>query len=527
MIRRYLDASLIVTLAASPAWSSTATYGADGQNELPFLPKWSVPANGKVLTKPNAPAAAKQNATARATSTVSTTPPRAAAQDNQKPIRLHLTDPAAAYPDLGLGLPSINTATAAGKSPAADSRPARRAVPLAAIPFSATIPEPDAKVLLQPHSVLPLPKVFAPRATALTPPVVLALPAAPKAPGVISAQISLWDSPTVTKIVDNIVDEHFAKDPTAQKLDQQVKHYRGKVQVVMAKAKDSLNYSTDYQGMGPSKRMGQLVLCDKAKVRDATTAEYERQKYVDKIHGQVIASMMEISMGLGMPDPNRREEIISSGLHSLDVLVGEDQSKVAYSALKSWIAKHGVPESVFKIPVWDTIEREEKLNTILQSAAERDTVVADLKVHVSKYANIGKVKLTTSTMIESTLNGITMLAPGFAIPIGAGAALNAYVMSTGGSEEGKIEKELVYDKRIQSRMKVLNQEASLALDNYRFAMVTHNAPLLAFSQALVAEMSSNDVAGKIFSAPIAQDAPDAVPEMKPSKHKIDDDDDDA
>jgi hypothetical protein len=209
--------------------------------------------------------------------------------------------------------------------------------------------------------------------------------------------------------------------------------------------------------------------------------------------------------------------------------VGEKQSKVAYSALKTWVSKHSVPESVFKAPVWDSMEREKKLDTVVQSAAERDSVVADLKFHVGKYAKVGKLKQTTAKIIEPTLNGITMLAPGFAIPLGAGAALNAYVMGTGGSEQGKIEKELVYDKRIQSRLKVLNQEANLALDNYRFAVVTHNAPLLAFSQALVAEMSSPDVAGKIFAAPIAE-APNMVPGMKPSpahKNKKDDDDDDA
>jgi hypothetical protein len=173
-------------------------------------------------------------------------------------------------------------------------------------------------------------------------------------------------------------------------------------------------------------------------------------------------------MGLGIPEANRREEVVGSGLHSLDTIVGQEQSKAAYEALKSWISKHGVPEKVFKIPIWDTGEREKKLDIVLESAAQRDSVVTQLKT----------------------------------------------------KEDANVE------ERIQSRMQVLNEEAALAIDNYRFAMVTHNAPLLAFSQALVVEMSSKDVAGKVFAAPIFV-APPLVPEDKPAKHKGDDDDDDA
>jgi hypothetical protein len=519
VIRRYLDASLIIALTASPAWSANI-----GQPDVPFVPKWSVPANGKVIAKPGKPTAPQSSL-----ATVPARPP-------DRPLRLHLTDPAAAY--AAPSEPTVHESVANSK-PTIVPPPVRRITPkpapivavpatpapvapvhLAAIPAPAPITEMhEPQVLLQPHSMLFIPVRPEPMPAAVVS-TVLGTPN-----GVISAKISLWDSPTVSKIVENLVDEHFAKDPEAQRLDKQVKHYRTALQLSLTKAKDSLNYATEYQGVAPSQRMGKLVLSDKAKVRDATTAEYERQKYVDKVHAKVIASMMEIAMGLGVNDENRRDEIVASGLRTLDDMVGQEQSNMAYSALKSWVAKHDVPETVFKTPVWDTMERENKLDAVVQSAANRDPVVDDLKMHVGKYANVGKLKLTSSSVIESTLNGITMLSPGFAIPLGTAAVLNAYITGTGGSEEGKIEKELVYDKRIQSRIKVLNQEASLALDNYRFALVTHNAPLLALSQELVAEMSSKEVAGKIFSAPIATNAPDMVPEEKPAKH--DDEDDDA
>jgi len=48
---------------------------------------------------------------------------------------------------------------------------------------------------------------------------------------------------------------------------------------------------------------------------------------------------------------------------------------------------------------------------------------------------------------------------------------------------------LLLDKRIQSRLKILTQESSLALDNYRFALVTKNPPLLAFSQEVLKNLT--------------------------------------
>lgn len=334
---------------------------------------------------------------------------------------------------------------------------------------------------------------------------------------VISGQVRVWDSTNLDKIVERLVDEHIARTPEAQKLDQQVKHYRTLKMRAVAKARDSLNFSTGYQGINPSKRMGQLVLTDKAKVRDATTAEYERQRYVDKIHSQVVACMMEIAMGMGTPEKDRHDQIIYSGVTSLDKLVGEPQSRAAFMALKTWLAKKQVPESAMKAPPWTTMEREQKLQTIIYHALQKDPVVQEIKVRVGKYANVSKVKCLAMSSINSSMNSAVMMAPGFALPVAAELTLNGIVMATGGSEDAKIEKTLVYDKRIQSRLKVLNQEATLALDNYRFAMVTKNAPLLAFSQALVSEMTTDEVASSVLPCGVDKAAPKVVPDIKTSK----------
>mgnify|MGYP000246415110 FL=1 len=75
------------------------------------------------------------------------------------------------------------------------------------------------------------------------------------------------------------------------------------------------------------------------------------------------------------------------------------------------------------------------------------------------------------------------------------------------------------DKRIQSRLKVLGQEASLALDNYRYAIVTKNPPLLAFSQEVIENLTGKpDSIGLISSSSIPTQDYDStntiVPEIK-------------
>lgn len=203
-------------------------------------------------------------------------------------------------------------------------------------------------------------------------------------------------------------------------------------------------------------------------------------------------------MGLGTADQTRRNTIIESGRKSLSDLVGEDEAISAVHNLTAWLNGLKVSDSVFNQRAWDTIERDSKLESVIRAALEKDPVVAEIRHRINRYANPGKVKSATSKVVDMTLNTSAWLAPGFAIPIAAEAALDGYMMATGGTEESKIEKELVYDKRIQSRLRVLNSEASLALDNYRFAQVTHNLPLLTFSEAVITDMANESVAKKVF-----------------------------
>jgi hypothetical protein len=337
-------------------------------------------------------------------------------------------------------------------------------------------------------------------------------------PTTIKGSVATWDSRKISDIVEGLVDSHFETNKDAKKLDKDVAHFRKLTQKTAANLKDNLNYSFENQGINPSKRMGELVLTDKAKVRDATTAEYERQHYVDSIHAQVIESLLQVATGLGLPDKTEKATAVKLGVDKLASLTGTEKAQASKQALDDWLRRH--PYAALKVPKghgWGTMEQDNKVNQIVQSAFEKDSVVRELNNKVQRYAHPNKINAAMSGVVHTTLNGVSILGPGFAIPLGAAAVLNAYVLATGGSEEGKIEKILVYQKRLQSRNDLYRREANRALDDYRYAIATNNAPLYVFSQALLVELSDPDTASRVLDSPGLKEAPTVLPEIDENK----------
>jgi hypothetical protein len=341
----------------------------------------------------------------------------------------------------------------------------------------------------------------------------------PASKKIITGEVSTWQGPiNVDRIINSLVDKNFTTSSEARKLDKQLKHLSSPTQKAISVTKDSFNDALGYQGFDPSARAGKLILDDNYKVRDRAWAEYERQKYVDKIHLQVVSGMMQIAEALGMTDTARAAQVLATGQDSLDSLVGKDEAGRTVQGLKTWLNHVTPANSSFSQTPWNTIERNKKLEAVLKEALKQDPLVAEITQKVERYAHPGKLKAGSSRVVETTLNAISILGPGFAIPVGAEVLDTAFKQSTGGSEEHKLERELLLDKRIQSRLKVLSQEAALALDNYRFALVTKNPTLLVFSEEIIGNMTGRSNLPKIVSAdPSALASPQIAPEIKESQ----------
>jgi hypothetical protein len=371
--------------------------------------------------------------------------------------------------------------------------------------LSANAVEPDVLLQLHPASV-PTPKLEA--RTDFKEAQAPAIKAAPEPRKVFNIGVESWrNAESIDSIIQKLVDGKAAISPELQKLDEEITKLRTPTHKVIATTRDSLNHSFSYQGVDPSARAGKLILDEPMKKFDLPGAEYQRQKIVDKIHSEVVAALLELSLGFGLPDKATRTKTLSSGVRALTALVGEDDANAAVHALDGWLKKAASSNtsdaSAKQISILD---QEALLQAMVQEATANDVIIKQLTKRLNKYAHPGTIKSASSRVIETTLSGISVIGPGFAIPLAAAGALEVYVQATGGSEQGKLEKELAFAQRIRSRVAVLSRETAMGLENYRLAQITNNAPLQYFSQGLLCSMTSSKfVSAKLMTNEVVPD----------------------
>jgi hypothetical protein len=298
--------------------------------------------------------------------------------------------------------------------------------------------------------------------------------------------------------LDRLIDTALERDNQAKVLDQAVSHYRTKTQVVIAETKDAADYLIPYRGFGPSSEAGDIILDEKVKLKSRASAEYARQKHIDEVHLKLVSSMMQMAMGLGMADQGRGQDVAQSGFSQLKELVGEDEANKTKDLLLAQAREANIPDSVYQQAVWDVSQKQDKHKTIVETSLDEDPVVHEIKKRVHKYNQKSKFSMAASHVVQTTL-GAASLTPTFIGPA-AKLALLTYIMSTGGPEQVKLLKELYLDKRFESRCKVVNEEAHLALDNYQLAILTRNPVLLTCAQSVLGQMVPEDTVTDVLGA---------------------------
>lgn len=295
------------------------------------------------------------------------------------------------------------------------------------------------------------------------------------------------DSNVVGQRIDELLDAALDRSDRAKSLDAAVAHYRTATQKVIAETKDGLDYLVPFRGFGPSSEAGDIILDEKLKVKSRASAEYARQRHIDETHVKVVTNLMQVAMGMGMADRERGLAISGKGMESLRALVGEEEALRTYRMLETWSSELRLPDSVYQRPVWDVADRQNKLKYVMETSLENDQVVHEIKKRLHKYNQRSKFMMVSSHVVQTTL-GVASLTPSFVGPA-AKLALLTWVMATGGPESCKLLKELYLDKRFESRWKVINEEAHMALENYQLAILTRNPVLLACSESLIGQIS--------------------------------------
>ncbi|HEY9868156.1 MAG TPA: hypothetical protein V6D08_03030 [Candidatus Obscuribacterales bacterium] len=328
-------------------------------------------------------------------------------------------------------------------------------------------------------------------------------------PEKLTGGISLSDEDKFSQRLDQLLDAALDRNEQSKVLDKAVAHYRTTTQKVIAETKDAADYLVPYRGFGPSSEAGDIILGEKLKIKSRASAEYARQKLIDETHLKVVTNMMQLAMGMGMSDRTRGDGIVVSALGALKELAGEEEAQKTFQMLSSWSKDLSVPESVYKQDVWDVHQKQDKLKYVMETSLDNDPVIHEITKRIHKYNHRSKFARVSAHVVQTTL-GVASLTPSFIGPA-AKLALLSFVMATGGPESCKLLKELYLDKRFESRWKVINEEAHMALENYQIALLTRNPVLLACTESLVGQMTGPEHIHPVFGTRLLTYEPECSP----------------
>lgn len=319
-------------------------------------------------------------------------------------------------------------------------------------------------------------------------------------PQLIPGGIAHGTESVVVEKMDKILGVALDKDPATATYEKAVAHYRKSSQRAKAATADAVNAIVPYTGFSHSSEAGDIILEEKLKLCSRSAAEYARQKNVDEKYHKITNALMHIATGLGGNDPKQVSETTAAGITRLQELAGETSANEMFETLKCWLQEFNVPDAVYTQRVWTPDQQDEKHQVLLSKALERDPVVLSVEKQINKYNHMSKGKRVAGKVVRTTL-GAACMTPTVIGPA-AQLGLTVFEVATGGPEESKLLKELYLMKRLQSRTKVLSEQAHLALSNYQLAVLTKNPMQLALSELLITDLAGPEFVAQIITSPV-------------------------
>lgn len=328
---------------------------------------------------------------------------------------------------------------------------------------------------------------------------------------VLHGQVSLQTrDDTVDQLLAKLLDKAVSDDAATTVANQAARHYQSTLQKSVKVAKDTMNYMLCNRGFLPSTEVGEVLLDEDHSLKGRNRAELARQKRIDEMQLKLTSLILELSAGMGANDRSRRVQLIGNALVSLNDLVGPDQTNATFDTMKAWSRSIVVPESVYQQNVWDMPLLEDKVNAIVSSALASDPVCQKAIAQIHKYSQHKKLARAGASVVETTLN-LASLTPTMVGPA-AQAGLLAFFMSTGGTEEDKIIREVYLERAMRSRNQLLEKEAQMALSAYQNAVFTRNPVELACSEAITRMIAGKETTQRVFSLSVL---PAQSPTAKP------------
>ncbi|PWU03464.1 MAG: hypothetical protein C5B53_00420 [Candidatus Melainabacteria bacterium] len=300
-----------------------------------------------------------------------------------------------------------------------------------------------------------------------------------------------------SQLIGKLMESALAKDEAGELLNKKSRLHNQKWTQLFGRSKEMLQFATAYQGFETSSEGADVILEEKLKLKHHAAVELVKQKRADALHTKLTCAVMQIAMGLGLPDEQKRTQTIESGRQELIPLVGDADANQLLQSMTTWSRNIPVDESTFARDTWDVLTLQKKSKTMLATSVQDDDVVKSIEARLHKYNHHSQFARVAAKIVGTTTS-IVALSPNFAAPA-AQAAEFIFVAATGGPEEKKVLQEIYLDRRFESRFERLSQEVSLAVNSYNQAMLTHNPVLLNCSQSLMEGLTDTTTAAAVTS----------------------------
>lgn len=232
-----------------------------------------------------------------------------------------------------------------------------------------------------------------------------------------------------------------------------------------------------------------LILQDKTEQPfDGDSALLAEQTALDRVHPLITQSILQIAMGLG-GSKEQAGAIIERGVADLANVVGPERAAETLATLKQAFEAARDDEASPAIQE-DFIQLREHLELLVAAASQDDPVFLQVTRELNKLAHPSRTKTIVAAALETGLNAVSFLSPGFGISAVADTARALVVAGAGGAEDSILLHELYLSKRLVSRSRALSQELQNNLMAVQLGLSRHNTFLVTCAGSLIRSIAS-------------------------------------
>lgn len=290
--------------------------------------------------------------------------------------------------------------------------------------------------------------------------------------------------------VNNAAITAMARDPELVEVDNTLSKMRGKGQKSNEVARNFAHYLLNYRGVGPSSDGANALMERKIKASNTITTELKWEKAIDEKYVETVMACAELADALDRTNDADRQKALAAVTTKLDRLLGAEGALsvvTKFKALKNVMPVAPVTESTSSLGV--SVERE-RIAALTESVMKNDEVVAEVAKKLSNFTVTDKTQAVTG--LAQGVLGVAGLAPSFVGPA-AQVLKTVLILSTGGSEENKLFKEVFLFKRLEVRTRTISNLATTAVRSHNLATLTNRPFLKAYSEAMMRQLGDDEL----------------------------------